>query len=58
LEIKDIQNYSNLIDIINDNKEFIELDYNSKKNQIVLHKELFIKIVNTFKLEPTIEQIK
>ncbi len=45
LDIKDIKNYDELIDIIYDNESLIEKNYKSKKDQIVLHKELLVEIL-------------
>ncbi len=46
MQIKDIQNYDDIIDIIYDNENLIERNYNSKKDQIVLHKELLIHLLH------------
>lgn len=46
MEIADIKNYDDLVDIIYDHEELIERDYQSKKDQILLHKQLLVSIIN------------
>ncbi len=49
MQIKDIQNYDDIVDIIYDNETLIERNYNSKKDQIVLHKDILIQILHFLK---------
>jgi len=49
LQIKDIKNYEDLLDIVYDNEELIEHGYKSKDEQILIHKELVLKIVDFLK---------
>ncbi|WP_455756572.1 hypothetical protein [Sulfurimonas sp.] len=49
MQIKDIDNYEDLLDIVYDNEEYIEHGYKSKDEQILIHKELVLKIVDFLK---------
>ncbi len=46
MKTEDIKNYEDLVDIIYDNEESIQRNYQSKKDQILLHKQLLINILN------------
>ena len=49
MEISDIENYDDIIDIFYDNENFIEKNYQSKEDQILIHSELIIKLVTYLK---------
>ncbi len=49
MEVADIVNYENLVDIIYDNEDSIEKNYQTKKDQILLQKKLLINIVDFLK---------
>jgi hypothetical protein len=42
LKIKDIKDYDTLVDIIYDNEAYIEKNYQSKDDQILIHEELLV----------------
>ncbi|MCD4668780.1 MAG: hypothetical protein K8R44_09430 [Sulfurimonas sp.] len=49
MKITDIKNYDDLVDIVYNHEELIERNYQSKKDQILLHKQLLVSIVNFLK---------